>query len=407
MKCGLLGQTLGHSFSPAIHSEFGGYDYVLYEKTEDELEDFIINGDWDGLNVTIPYKKTVFKYANEVSETAKKVGSVNTLVKKNGRIYADNTDVFGFTSLVKKSGIDISGMKVLVLGSGGASVAVCYALSCMNANPIVISRSGENNYSNIDIHKDADIIVNTTPVGMYPHNGEAPLSLSVFDSPKAVFDIVYNPLKTALLLEAESLDIPAFNGLYMLTEQARKSSSLFKGEEVSEDLGNKVYEDLLLKVTNIVLVGMPGSGKSTVGRELAAITGREFTDSDDEITKAVGRMPSEIIKEDGEEAFRNVETDVLNGIGKKSGIVFSTGGGCVTKERNYALLKQNGVIVWLLRDEKLLVTEDRPLSQGNLKELAKKREPFYDRFADITEANDDLPVVVAQRIVRKLKEISQ
>lgn len=407
MKCGLLGQTLGHSFSPAIHSEFGGYDYVLYEKTEDELEDFIINGDWDGLNVTIPYKKTVFKYANEVSETAKKVGSVNTLVKKNGRIYADNTDVFGFTSLVKKSGIDISGMKVLVLGSGGASVAVCYALSCMNANPIVISRSGENNYSNIDIHKDADIIVNTTPVGMYPHNGEAPLSLSVFDSPKAVFDIVYNPLKTALLLEAESLDIPAFNGLYMLTEQARKSSSLFKGEEVSEDLGNKVYEDLLLKVTNIVLVGMPGSGKSTVGRELAAITGREFTDSDDEITKAVGRMPSEIIKEDGEEAFRNVETDVLNGIGKKSGIVFSTGGGCVTKERNYALLKQNGVIVRLLRDEKLLVTEDRPLSQGNLKELAKKREPFYDRFADITEANDDLPVVVAQRIVRKLKEISQ
>lgn len=407
MKCGLLGQTLGHSFSPAIHSEFGGYDYVLYEKTEDELEDFIINGDWDGLNVTIPYKKTVFKYANEVSETAKKVGSVNTLVKKNGRIYADNTDVFGFTSLVKKSGIDISGMKVLVLGSGGASVAVCYALSCMNANPIVISRSGENNYSNIDIHKDADIIVNTTPVGMYPHNGEAPLSLSVFDSPKAVFDIVYNPLKTALLLETESLDIPAFNGLYMLTEQARKSSSLFKGEEVSEDLGNKVYEDLLLKVTNIVLVGMPGSGKSTVGRELAAITGREFTDSDDEITKAVGRMPSEIIKEDGEEAFRNVETDVLNGIGKKSGIVFSTGGGCVTKERNYALLKQNGVIVRLLRDEKLLVTEDRPLSQGNLKELAKKREPFYDRFADITEANDDLPVVVAQRIVRKLKEISQ
>lgn len=407
MKCGLLGKTLGHSFSPEIHSKFGGYGYVLYERSEDELEEFIRNGDWDGLNVTIPYKKTVMKYLDEVSETAAAVGSVNTIVRRNGRLYGDNTDVFGFTSLVRKSGIDVSGMKALVLGSGGASVAVCHALKSMNAKPVVISRSGDNNYSNIFIHKDADIIVNTTPVGMYPNNGESLLSLEGFDSLKAVYDIIYNPLKTSLLLEAASRQIPAYDGLYMLVCQASKSSALFKGAGVSEEICLKVYNELYMKETNIVLTGMPGSGKSTVGRELSSITGRLLIDSDEEILKKTGKTPAELINNEGEEAFREIETGVLTELGKKSGIILSTGGGCVTKEINYNLLKQNGVIVRLVRDISLLATDDRPLSCGNLEELAKKREPFYERFSDITVNNDGLPNEVAQRILSKLNKISQ
>ena len=403
-KCGLLGKKLGHSYSPQIHSMLGEYEYGLYEKTEEELEDFVKSGVWDGLNVTIPYKKSVLPFCDKCSDVAAKIGSVNTMVRQaDGTIFGDNTDVYGFLSLVRKSGIDVKGRKTLVLGSGGAAQAVLEGLSGLGAEAVVISRSGENHYGNLAIHSDAEVIVNTTPVGMYPDNLKSPLDLSVFPDLKGVIDVIYNPDKTGILLQAEERGIPHINGLYMLVAQAKKSSERFTGTEIAEDRIGEITERLAGEMKNIVLIGMPGSGKTSVAESLAKKLGREIIDSDRFIVRRAGMSIPEIFEKEGEEGFRKLETEVLSEIGKKSSVILSTGGGCVTRKENYPLLHQNGVIFEIKRDTERLTREGRPLSQGDLTEMYKKRAPMYKAFRDYEIDNNGTIEEAAEKVAEVMK----
>ena len=391
LKCGLLGQKLGHSYSPAIHGMLAGYDYQLFEREPEQLEDFLKNGDWDGINVTIPYKKAVLPYCAELSDTARRIGSVNTIVRRpDGSLYGDNTDAYGFESLVKKSGIQVQGKKALVLGSGGASVTVVAVLKMLGAASVtVISRGGEDNYDNLDKHADARIIANTTPVGMYPNNGQAAVDLAQFPQCEGVLDVVYNPARTALLLQAEKLGIPCAGGLYMLVAQAKRSSELFTGRSIPDSEIGRIEKLLSGQMKNIVLVGMPSSGKSTLAAALGERLGRPVYEADALIEQEAGVDIPAIFAQYGEGHFRALETEVLSRLGKLSGAVISTGGGCVTREENYDLLHQNGTILWLQRDTEKLDKTGRPLSLKNdLNEMYQKREPMYRRFADAAVDNN-------------------
>ena len=390
-KCGLLGRKLGHSYSPAIHAMLADYDYALFEREPEEVGQFLRNGEWDGLNVTIPYKKTVLPYCAELSDTARTVGSVNTLVRRaDGTICGDNTDAGGFETMVGLSGIRVAGKKALVFGSGGASVSVCYILRKLGARSVtVISRSGADNYENLDRHADAEIVVNTTPLGTYPNNGTAAVDLRLFPACEGVFDIVYNPARTALLLQAEKLGIPHASGLTMLVAQARRSSELFTGCSIEDSAVQRIAAALAKSMQNIILIGMPGCGKSTLAKLLAERLKRPLYEADEEIVKAALCTIPEIFETEGEDGFRKRETEVLRELGKLSGAVISTGGGCVTREENYDLLHQNGTMIWLKRDLAALPKDGRPISQrSDLTELYAKREPLYARFADAVVEND-------------------
>lgn len=404
IKCGLLGEKLPHSYSPQIHSLLGEYEYLLYEKREDELEAFIKSKEWDGLNVTIPYKKDVIKYLDSLGDTALKAGSVNTVVRRSdGTLYGDNTDVYGFIKMVEHSGISVEGKKVLVLGSGGASVAVVTALKQLNALPVIISRRGEDNYNNLEKHYDAEVIVNTTPVGMYPNVGNSPVEPEQFPHLKGVLDVIYNPSLTELLLKAQRLGIKVENGLYMLVAQAKKSSEIFTGNTINDDVIDRIYNKLNGNMKNIVLIGMPGVGKSTIAGELAAITGRTVVDSDSEIYRRTGFTPKELITEKGENYFREVEKAVISDTGKESGLIIATGGGVVTREENYYSLHQNGNIIWLIRDLDKLDNSDRPLSQSKgVAVLYKQREPLYRKFADYVIINEEDKKAVAYKILSEI-----
>ncbi len=389
MNCGLLGRKLSHSYSPAIHSLLGDYEYSLFEKEPEQVADFIKNGSWDGLNVTIPYKKDAFALCDECSPLAKELGSVNTLVRLgNGRIFGENTDAWGFDQMLSRVRVDCKGKKALVLGSGGASVTVQAVLRLAGANVVVVSRTGKNNYENLHLHKDAEILVNTTPVGMYPNNGESPVDLDDLPNLKAVLDLIYNPARTKLILDAEAKAIPCESGLYMLVAQAVRASELWTGKEIPTEKMDAVWKTVGFSMENIVLVGMPGSGKSTVGKFLAAETGRKFVDSDEELVKKIGEIPAFFAK-NGEEAFRQEETAVLAELGKQSGLVIATGGGVVTREENYPLPHQNGKIFWLCRDLEQLPTDGRPLSQKEgVGALFTKRKPLYEAFSDCIVDNN-------------------
>ena len=390
MKCGLLGRTLGHSYSPAIHAQLGDYEYALYEKEPEALEDFLLHGDFTGLNVTIPYKKAVVPYCARLSETAQLLGSVNTLLRlPGGTLYGDNTDYDGFLSLVRQSGVEVTGKKALVLGSGGASVTVQAVLRSLGAQVVVISRSGEDNYDNLSRHADAALIANTTPVGMYPRNGESPIDLAAFPRCEAVYDIVYNPQRTALMLQAEALGIPAFGGLHMLVAQAKRASEIWQGKSIPDTETTRIRSLLEAQMQNIVLVGMPGCGKTTVAAALGDALGREVCDSDALITELAGMPIPQIFATQGEEAFRRLETEAIARLSKRSGIILATGGGCVTRAENYPLLHQNSTVVWLQRDLSALPTDGRPLSQsGKLQAMYEQRAPLYARFADVTVDNN-------------------
>ena len=389
MRFGLLGRKLGHSYSPAIFDLMGGYRYDLFEREPEQIEALLKNEDFDGLNVTIPYKKEVLQYLDEVDELAARLGSVNTIVKRNGRLYGHNSDYFGFRSLLERTRIDVSGKKVLVLGSGGASVTVVAVLEDAGAKPVVISRTGENNYGNLHCHADAAMIVNTTPVGMYPNVGAAPLDVGLFPALEGVIDVIYNPARTQLLLDAEKRGIPAFNGLWMLVAQAKRSAEWFMNKELPDSLVSGIHQKLRDRMENIALIGMAGCGKSGIGRLLAKETGKEFVDADTEIEILAGKSIPSIFAEDGEEEFRRLETQVLAGLGKRSGLVIATGGGCVTRERNYPLLRQNSRILWLRRDPEILPTEGRPLSQKTAPAiLYEQRRPLYEAFSDAAVDND-------------------
>ena len=390
MQCGLLGRKLGHSYSPQIHGLLGSYDYKLFEKEPEEVGDFLKNGDFTGLNVTIPYKKDVIPYLSQLSPVAKRLGAVNTIVRRqDGSLIGHNTDYFGFRYLVERSGLTVRGKKVLVLGSGGASNTAVAVLQELGAQVVIISRSGENNYHNLHLHHDASVIVNTTPVGMYPNTGISPIDLNLFPQLEGVLDAIYNPARTQILLDAEKQGLVAMNGLWMLVAQAKESAEWFTGSAIDQDKIPEIHACLRRQMENIVLIGMPGCGKSTIGKLLAQRTGKKFVDADDALEARLGRKITDIIPQDGENAFRQMESDTLAELGKQSGLVIATGGGCVTRERNYPLLHQNGTILWLTRQLHKLPTEGRPLSQpGKLQEMFAQRQSLYRQFADAEISND-------------------
>ena len=405
MNSGLLGRKLSHSYSPQIHSFLGDYSYVLFEKEPEEVGDFVKNGNYTGINVTIPYKKDVIPYLDELSPTAMKMGAVNTIVRRpDGTLFGHNTDYFGFLYMVRRSGIQVAGKKVLVLGSGGASNTTVKALNDLGAQVVIISRSGENNYRNLDLHADASVIVNTTPVGMYPKTGSAPLDLKRFPHLEGVLDVIYNPSRTQLLLDAEELGLPNANGLWMLVAQAKESAEYFTGTAMDDSVIECIYHKLSVQMQNIVLIGMPGCGKSSIGALLAEKLGRTLVDADTEIIRLAGKSIPAIFAEDGEEAFRSLETQVLEQLGKQSGLVIATGGGCVTQRRNYPLLHQNGSIFWLRRDLRLLPTDGRPLSQANpLEALYTRRKPLYQAFSDYSVDNNGTPEQTVNTILAHLE----
>ena len=402
MKCGLLGRKLGHSYSPQIHACLGCYSYELFEKEPEELGEFLRNGDFTGINVTMPYKKDVIPYCNELSDCAKKLGAVNVLVRRNGKLIGHNTDYFGFRSMVERSGVSVAGKKSLVLGTGGASATAVAVLTELGANVVIVSRTGENNYENLHLHSDSSFIVNATPVGMYPNTGVSPVDRSLFPKLEYVFDIVYNPARTQLLLDAEARNIPCMNGLWMLVAQAKEASEWFADTKISNEEISRIHAKLSAQTENIVLVGMPGCGKSAIGKLLAEYLGKTFVDTDAEIEKTAGITIPKIFAKDGESGFRMLETQVLTRLGMASGLVIATGGGCVTKEENYPLLHQNGSIWWIQREIASLPTDGRPLSQiNNLQEMYQMRKPMYQRFADYTVVNDR----TLDEIVGEIREV--
>ena len=405
MKTGLLGRKLVHSYSPQIHRELGDYSYSLFEKEPEAVAEFLQYGDFSAINVTYPYKKVVMPYC-KLSPAAEKIGAVNTIVRQaDGSLLGHNTDYFGFCSMVKRSGLNPAGKKCLVLGSGGASATAVAALEEMGAKVVVISRSGEDNYTNLHRHADAAILCNCTPVGMYPNNGVSPVELDSLPALEGVLDVVYNPAKTKLLLDAEKRGLVAMNGLWMLVAQAKEASEWFTGKQLPDTCIEAVYQKLRLEMENIILIGMPGCGKSTIGKALAERLGKEFVDADAELEKREGRPIARIIPEDGEEHFRNLETKTLEHLGKLSGLVIATGGGCVTRENNWPLLRQNGRIFWLQRDIRLLPTDGRPLSQTNkLEDMYAKREPLYGQLADYVIENNGSESQTIDRILTILEE---
>ena len=402
MICGLLGKSLKHSYSPQIHSLLGSYEYHLFEKKPEELADFLTCGDFSAINVTIPYKKDVIPYCNELTDCAQKLGAVNTIVRcADGKLLGHNTDYFGFCSMVKRTGLLLAGRKVLVLGSGGASVTATAVLQELGAQVVTISRNGKNHYGNLHLHTDAAAIINCTPVGMYPNSGVSPVDLDLFPNLEGVLDLIYNPSKTKLLLDAEARGIPTENGLWMLVAQAKEASEWFTGNIISDSVIAVIYNRLTRQMQNLILVGMPGCGKSTIGKLLAERLGRRFVDADAEIER-IAKMPiPEIFRQYGEDGFRQRETAVLRKLGQESSLVIATGGGCVTRKENYPLLHQNGHIIWLQRDLSALPTDGRPMSQtGKLEEMYQIRKPLYEQFADSIISNDATAEAVTESIMK-------
>jgi len=384
-KCGLIGKTLGHSYSPQIHAELGDYSYSLFEMGEDELAGFLRSDEFHGANVTIPYKIAVMPYLDEISPEASRIGSVNTIVhKSDGKLVGYNTDYYGFGYMLDAAGIDVEDKKVLVLGSGGASLTARTLLRDRGSREVVvISRSGENNYSNLDRHADADVIVNTTPVGMYPNNGVSPVSLDIFPKLTGVADIIFNPAKTALLLDAEARGIKCAGGLTMLVAQAKAASEYFTGSRIDDTEIERITQKIERQTKNIALVGMPGCGKSTVGKLIAQKTGREFVDLDAVITEKAGMPIPEVFAKYGEGYFRDLETAALAEVSKRSSLVIATGGGTVIRPENRRMLKQNSTVVFIKRDINDLPKDGRPVSQANsLESLYKTRLPFYKDASD-------------------------
>ena len=384
MEYGLLGERLGHSFSPQIHRDLAGYDYQLLPTPPEAVEDLFARRAFQGLNVTIPYKRTVMPLCDEIDPRAAAIGAVNTVVNRNGRLTGYNTDIDGFLYMVRRAGVDMTGKKVVILGSGGTSRTARAAAGELGAREIVtVSRHGEDNYQNLSRHADAQVLVNTTPVGMYPNWGQSPVSLESFPALEGVLDVVYNPLRTALLLQAEERGLPCSCGLPMLVAQAKRAAELFTGQNIDDSRTEAVLHGLREQLTSIVLIGMPGCGKTTVGRALAGKLGRTFVDLDEEIVRRAGTSIPEIFAREGEAGFRERESALVREFGERTGLVVSTGGGVVTRRENYIPLKQNGLLLHLRRDPAALPTDGRPLSQATApEELWRRRAPLYAAFAD-------------------------
>lgn len=404
---GLLGEHLPHSFSPQIHLALGNHDYNLFEVAPENLEAFMKERKFNGINVTIPYKKAVIPYLDVVSPEAQKIGAVNTVTVRDGKLYGDNTDYFGFVYMLEKSGISVKGKKAVVLGGGGASATVQAVLRDFGAKEvIVVDLDTENNYKNLYLHYDGEIIVNTTPVGMYPNNLKSLVNLDDFKNLSGVLDVVYNPLKTKLILDAEERNIPCSAGLSMLVAQAKKAHEIFFDTKIETTVCEKIENILKKQMCNIVLIGMAGCGKSTIGKVLAEKLNKELVDTDQMIENVENMPIPEIIEKFGEVHFRNCENAAVNIAGKEKSQIIATGGGVITRPENYNSLKQNGIIVFINRDADLLPTNGRPLSQMHgVKALYEKRMPLYRQFADVEVDGNGTVEEVADRIIKEIEHL--
>ena len=402
MQYGLIGAKLGHSYSVPIHAQLGDYDYQLYERTEEAFVELLKRRDFRGLNVTIPYKRLAFEHCDALSDTAREVGCVNTLVvREDGSLYGHNTDIGGFIALARRTGVEIAGKKAVILGSGGTSMTARAACRRLGARKIVVvSRRGPVDYAALyRDHADAQVLVNTTPVGMYPNNGQSAADLSRLPQLEGVLDVIYNPDRTALALDAEARGIPAAGGLYMLVGQAREAAELFTGRAIPESETERIYRQLRDEALNLILIGMPGSGKSRIGRALSQRMGRPFVDLDGEIVRRAGRSIPEIFAQEGEAAFRALEHQVVCDVCREKGQIVATGGGAVLREDNVRAMRQNGRLVLLTRSLDKLPMTGRPLSKSPeaLREMWAAREPYYRAAADGAIENDAAPDIVAAR----------
>ena len=410
---GLLGRKLGHSWSVPIHKALGCEGYRLIELGPDALEAFLRREDVAGLNVTIPYKREVMKFCDEIDPGAAAIGSVNTLVRRDGKLRGYNTDMDGFLYMLRRAGISLRGKKVLVLGSGGASLTAQAAARREGAREIVVLSHSDLDHCAFIDHRDAEALVNATPVGMWPDLEGLSMNLRNLPAVTDVADVIYNPGRTSLLLQAEELDRePRYHrqlrwtgGLPMLVQQAKRAEELFFDRLIPDEETERITARLWREMTNLVLIGMPGSGKTTVGRRLADLSGKSFVDVDEEIVRAAGRTIPEIFAREGEEAFRMLENRILKEVCSKSGQVIATGGGVVLHMENWNTMRRTGRVYWLKRRLEDLATEGRPLSKpGNLAKMEQTRGPLYDGAAEASVWNDTGPAEAAGRIWRDFCE---
>ena len=415
MRVGLIGDPLGHSFSPRLHAAFGTADYELHPIPAEALPAFFRERAFEGVNVTIPHKIAVIPLLDELHPSAEECGAVNTVVNRGGKLTGYNTDIFGMSFALAHAGISLSGRHVVILGSGGTShTARALAKREGAASVTVVSRSGEVNYSNIAELVETEIVINTTPVGMFPHADASPVDLTVFPRLRGVFDAVFNPLRTRLIEQAENLGVPVASGLLMLTAQAKAAGILFRGGDYSEpspasEVGAEilnVWREVTAELTNIVLIGMPSSGKTTVGTLLAERLRRPLIDTDAETERRTGKTVPELFAEGGEENFRKEERLTVSECARGTGVIIATGGGAPMFPENRAALAGNGFVVLILRDTEKLDTAGRPLSRDldTLKAMYKVRMPVYKAFADAEAVNNDTPSACAEFILEKFYE---
>lgn len=396
MKYGLIGEKLSHSFSKEIHEKIADYQYELKELTLNEFEEFMKKKDFIAINVTIPYKEKVIPYLDYIDDIALKIKAVNTIVNNNGKLYGYNTDYYGLKSLILKNNIEIKNKKVLILGTGGTSKTASIVINDLLAKDIIlVSRTKKENVITyeeaINHHQDANIIINTTPCGMYPNTNDTPIDLNNFNQLEAVIDVIYNPLNTKLIIQAKNKKIKIATGLYMLVSQAVYASSKFINKDVNMELIDNIYNNLLKQKQNIVLIGMPSCGKTTVGKMLVEKLNKEFIDTDSEIEKIINMPISSYLTKDNETDFRKIEHNVIKEISKYSNKIISTGGGIIKNEENINLLKQNSIVIFINRPlDNLIATSSRPLSSSldDLKKLYEERIPLYYKYADIIVNND-------------------
>ena len=384
-KFGVVGRSLIHSYSPLLHKKFGDYSYELLTTEPEDVEALLHSGEYRGFNITIPYKQVAMEYCDEISSAAHRIGCINTVIRDDdGRLRGYNTDYFGCRYLLKTNGIDAAGRKCLILGSGATSHTARAALEDLGASKIVtISRTGEDNYDNLYRHADAEIIVNTTPVGMYPNNLATLLDLEQFPQLRGVADIIYNPYRTRLVLDADRMGIPCTGGLDMLVAQGWEASRLFGMTELEESDIPDVVSEIRDETLNTILIGMPGAGKTMLGHKIAERKGHIFLDTDHMVEGHEGMTIPEIFEKKGEEYFRRVETQMLAEACKENGRVIATGGGIVTRPENRYIMRQNGIVIWIKRDLDKLDTRGRPLSQMHkVEKLYRERKDIYDSWSD-------------------------